>query len=308
MSAARSDHPSPSTSLVPVACLLIVGGLLGLTANIVKLAGIAGWHPIAFLFWSTLGGSTLLLGLAVMTGTRPGLARRHLSYYAISGLISIALPNALAFMAVSHVGAGFVALCLAFPPLLTSALALIMGMEAFRLPRGLGVLFGLVGAVILALAKGSAQSGDLIWVLAALIGPVFLACGNIYRTRHWPTGATALSLAPGMLFGGAVLVLPYALATGLSLAPPSLDDVRGWLLLGQAMVFAAAYALYFILQKLAGPVYLSQIGSVGAFLGALFAVFVLGEPAPPALFLAMACVLIGVVLVNRCLPAGRRAR
>jgi drug/metabolite transporter (DMT)-like permease len=53
-----------------------------------------------------------------------------------------------------------------------------------------------------------------------------------------------------------------------------------------------------VLQKLAGPVYLSQIGSVGAIFGAALAVFALGEPAGAALFLAASAILFGVFLVN----------
>jgi drug/metabolite transporter (DMT)-like permease len=289
-------------SLAPLACLLVVGALLGLTANMVKVAVASGWPPLAFLFWATLGAGLILLGRAAASGAAPGAAPRDLKYYLATGLLSIALPNALVFAAVPHVGASFVATCFALPPLLTYGLVLALGMERPRALRALGVLFGLAGAALLGLAKARGAAVDPLWVVAALTGPVFIACGNIYRTLRWPPGATALSLAPGMMLGGAALILPYLLASGTSLlpSPPSPRDAATlWILLAQTIVLAATYALYFVLQKLAGPVYLSQIGSVGAVFGAALAVFALGEPAGLALPVAGGAILLGVFLVNR---------
>jgi drug/metabolite transporter (DMT)-like permease len=183
--------------------------------------------------------------------------------------------------------------------LLTYGLVLALGMERPRALRALGVLFGLAGAALLGLAKARGAAVDPLWVVAALTGPVFIACGNIYRTLRWPPGATALSLAPGMMLGGAALILPYLLTSGTSLLPSPRDAATLWILLAQTIVLAATYALYFVLQKLAGPVYLSQIGSVGAVFGAALAVFALGEPAGLALPVAGGAILLGVFLVNR---------
>ena len=60
----------------------------------------------------------------------------------------------------------------------------------------------LAGSLLLALGKLNAGDSPILWVLAALCVPVFLALGNIYRARYWPAGASPLSLAPGMLLGG----------------------------------------------------------------------------------------------------------
>jgi drug/metabolite transporter (DMT)-like permease len=285
-------------SLLPLGCLLIVGALLGLTANVVKFAVGAGWPPLAFLFWTTHGAGALLLCGAIASGNAPRSGFRDMRYYVATGALSIAIPNALQFAAVPHVGASFVAICLSLPLLLTYGLALMIGIERFRALRAAGIVFGLIGATALGLTKASAGTIDPVWIVAALIGPVFVALGNIYRTIRWPPGATALSLAPGMLLAGAALLLAYIAATGANLLPLSRDPAVFWILAAQAIIFTATYALYFVLQKLAGPVYLSQIGSVGAIFGAALAVFALGEPAGPALFLAASPILFGVFLVN----------
>jgi len=281
----------------PLLLLVVVGSLLGLTANIVKLALQAGWPAIAFLCCSALGAGFVLLVLAAATGNRPGLGRQELAYYLWSGLLSIALPNALFFLAIPHVGAAFVALCLAFPPLATYLLALLFRMERPRAVRAAGVATGLVGALVLAFGRSGGGSAASFWAAMALAGPLVIAAGNIYRTLRWPEGASALSLAPGMLLGGAVLLVPFLLLPGS--APTFGQPLAVLLVMAQVAVFTATYALYFILQKIAGPVYLSQIGSVGAVVGASLAVLALGEPAGPALLLAGLLVLLGVFLVNR---------
>jgi drug/metabolite transporter (DMT)-like permease len=291
---------APRTSpWLPLALLLLVGILLGLNANLVKLAIGAGWQPLAFLLWSVAGGGVLLLGLAIALGDTPGTRGRHFVYYLVSGLVSMALPNALGYGAVPHVGAGFVSLCMAFPPLLTYVLALTLRMEHLRWVRAAGILCGLAGALLLALGKTREGGAEIFWVIAALIGPVFLAIGNIYRSKRWPAGASALSLAPGLLLGGAVLLWPYAVLTGVPLLQAPADVHGWWLLLIQMVVFAATYALYFVLQKIAGPVYLSQVGSVGAIFGAAVAVFVMGEQAGLLMLVAAIAIITGVLLVNR---------
>jgi drug/metabolite transporter (DMT)-like permease len=287
-----------STIIGPLTCLLVVGALLGVTANLVKLATASGWPALAFMFWATLGAGFVLLAVVIASANAPRLNSRTLQFNVISGALSIALPNALVFAAIPHVGAAFVSLCMALPPLLTYGFALTLGMERLRALRAIGVLFGLAGAIGLGLAKSSSGAAASLWIFAVLAGAVCITFGNFYRTLAWPPGASAQSLAPGMLLGGAALLWLAMLVFGANFSSPTLTFEAFWLLAGQIVVFSATYLLYFVLQKLAGPVYLSQIGSVGAVSGSALAVFAFGEPAGPILLLAAASILFGVFLVN----------
>lgn len=286
---------SRAQTWLSVLLLLIVGGLMGVISNMVKLAVSQGWQPVAFLLWSLLGAGVVLLLLAIARGQAPSLQRSHLRYYLVSGLISLTLPNALLFSAIPHVGAGYAAMCLAFPPLITYLLALALKMEPARALRMLGIAIGLLGSLLLAVDKASSGDSPLAWVLAVLATPVFLALGNIYRSRSWPTGATPLALAPGMLLAGALLLTPAALIVDLS--PLHHSPTALWLLLAQVLLFSTMYALYFMLQKIAGAVFLSQMGSVTALSGAGLAIYVFGEPGSPVMGLAALCITLGVVLV-----------
>lgn len=289
----------PGSQFRPVlalSLLLTIGALMGLTSILVKLAGNVGWPAMAYLLWSLLGGGLLLLLFTWIRGERPGTSPRLLGYYLASGLLSIAVPNGLLFSSIGHVGAGFASMCLAFPPLITYLLALALRMEGLSRIRLLGICIGLAGSLLLALGKLNAGDSPLLWVLAALCVPVFLALGNIYRARYWPQGASPLSLAPGMLLGGALLLVPLGLF-GVDLTPRLESTAAVGLLALQMLLFAAVYALFFVLQNLAGTVFLSQIGSVAAITGAAIAIGLLGEQGSLSMLLAALCIVVGVLLV-----------
>lgn len=294
----RNSSPCRSVWLVPLICLLVGGALLGISTNVAKYAGEIGLSPLAFLFWSIAGAATILLIIALLRHELPPLNKRSFEYYFISALVSVAGSNLLLFEAIPHVGAGFVALIISLPPLLTYLGALALGMERFQTVRALGVAAALAGAGVLAARKFSAPDASVFWILIALCGPVLLAIGNLYRTLRWPEGASPNALAPGMLIAAVVLLGATSLLPNFSLTVP----LGGFLPLGlitlQAFIFAGQFQLLFLLQKTGGPVLLSLLGSVGAIVGVPVAVFLQGESPPDGLILGASLIALGVALVT----------
>ncbi|CAM4026521.1 MULTISPECIES: DMT family transporter [Gammaproteobacteria] len=294
----RNSSPCRSVWLVPLMCLLVGGALLGISTNVAKYAGEIGLSPLAFLFWSIAGAATILLVIALLRHELPPLNKRSFEYYFISALVSVAGSNLLFFSAIPHVGAGFVALIISLPPLLTYLGALALGMERFQTVRALGVAAALAGAGVLAARKFSAPDASVFWILIALCGPVLLAIGNLYRTLRWPEGASPNALAPGMLIAAVVLLGATSLLPDFSLTVP----LGGFLPLGlitlQAFIFAGQFQLLFLLQKTGGPVLLSLLGSVGAIVGVPVAVFLQGESPPDGLILGASLIALGVALVT----------
>ena len=294
----RNGSPCKSVWLVPLICLLVGGALLGISTNVAKYAGEIGLSPLAFLFWSIAGAATILLVIALLRHELPPLNKRSFEYYFISALVSVAGSNLLFFSAIPHVGAGFVALIISLPPLLTYLGALALGMERFQTVRALGVAAALAGAGVLAARKFSALDASVFWILIPLCGPVLLAIGNLYRTLRWPEGASPNALAPGMLIAAVVLLGATSLLPNFSLTVP----LGGFLPLGlitlQAFIFAGQFQLLFLLQKKGGPVFLSLLGSVGAIVGVPVAIFLQGESPPDGLILGASLIALGVALVT----------
>ena len=284
--------------LIPVLCLIVGGGLTGISTNLAKFAGEVGLTPLAFLFWSITGAALILFSYALFRHELPPLSKSTLSYYLVAALVSVAGSNLIFFSAIPHVGASFVALIISLPPLLTYLAAIILRIERFNKLRALGVVAALVGAGVLAARKFAAPDASVFWIGLALCGPVLLAIGNIYRTLYWPDNLSPSALAPGMLIAASVLLGLFSILPNYSLAVPLAEMLPLGLIAVQAFVFAGQFLLLFLLQKTGGPVLLSLLGSVGAVVGVPVAIFLQGESPPEGLFLGASLIALGVVLVT----------
>ncbi|WP_144426215.1 hypothetical protein [Methylobacterium sp. ARG-1] len=101
-----------------------------------------------------------------------------------------------------------------------------------------------------------------------------------------------------MALTAAAIIGAYAVAFGIPLIAVPSASTAG-LLPVQAAGIAATYALLFVLQKRSGPVWLSQIGWIGAITGKGLAVALLNESFSPILALAIPLILAGIVFVSR---------
>ncbi|MDI9246433.1 DMT family transporter [Marinobacter sp. CHS3-4] len=282
--------------VAPLLYLLAGGAMLGTSTNLAKLAQESGLAPLSFLFWSILGAALLLFLRAFKRKQLPPISSRTLEYYAVSAFTGVAGSNLLFFSAIPHVGAGFVALLISLPPILTYAGAVAFRIESFRRDRALGVLSALVGATILALGKFAEADINSLWAMPVFAGVILLAIGNLYRTLRWPRGLTVNELAPGMLIAAAVMLAMAGFLPGLPLGiPTSLLEVA--LIAVQSIVFAAMFLFLFLLQTTGGPVLLSLLGSVGAVVGVPVAVFLQGEPIPNGLAAGALFISLGIILL-----------
>lgn len=288
----------PNTWFIALACLVVGGGLLGIATNLAKFAVEIGLTPLAFLFWSISGAAIILSIVAYMRDEILAPSARSFEYYIIAALVSVAGSNLIFFSAIPHVGAGFVALIISLPPLLTYLAALVINIERFNTWRALGVVAALAGAGILAARKFSAPEASVFWIALALCGPVLLAIGNIYRSLRWPDDASPIALAPGMLIAAAIMLGLVGLLPAFTLAVPHTTALPISLIVLQACIFAGQFLLLFVLQKTGGPVLLSLLGAVGAVVGVPVAVLLQGEAVPEGLVLGGSLIALGVALVT----------
>ena len=287
--------------------LLLAGGLLlGISTNLAKLSAAAGTPPLAFLTWSVLGAAVVLLGVDALRGTLPTIRGRTVEYFLVAGLVSVAASNLIFFAAVPRVGAGFVALAIAFPPLFTYLGSLALGLESLEWRRAAGVACALAGAGYIGLLKLDDPGASALWIGLTLLGPVLLAVGNVYRTVRWPRGESAAALAPGMLAAAGLLLLLAGAASRTAGFMPAtlslgvdLDNGRAVALIAaQTASFAVQFLLLFKLQETGGPVYLSLLGAVGAVVGVPVAVLALGEQWPAGIVAGGLAIAAGVALLS----------
>lgn len=283
--------------------LLFAGLLLALSTNMAKIAHEMGFSPLSFLTWSLTGATLLLTVVSFFRGQYTKANKRTLEYFIVSGFLSTAATNMIFFSAVNHLGVSFVALMMALPPLLTYLGALLLRMERFCVWRAIGVTLALVGTTLLVFKKWTSPDANPVWILMTLMGPILLSAGNLYRSHRWPPGASAESLAPGMLVSATSMLILFSLLPGWTLTIPT-ENAKAIPLLGiTSIIFAGQFLLLFFLQKTGGPVLLSLMGGVSAIFGVPIAMALFNEPVLPAFLVSALFMAAGIV----CMLYGAKA-
>jgi len=307
---AQPASRGPSHSIESLLLLLSTGGLLGAIFPVTKAAQGLGVAPLPWAF-SMLAGAGLILALmARAKGAPVPVGGRYLRYFAASGFLSAALPNVVLFFVLPRLGAGLASVVYTLPPILTLLMALAVRIERPDRWRVAGIGLGFAGALMIVGPRGSLPSPELAgWMALAFVMPVSVAAGNVYRTMAWPPGAKSAALAAGTMLGGAAWVMLALVATGAVADLPTLALAPGLAAL-QIAVTAFTYVLYFRLQVVAGPVYLSQIGYVMTAVGLGTGTLLFGERYSLWVWSGAGVIVAGVMLVSfgRKLFAGKFAR
>lgn len=278
----------------PALLLLLTGSFLGLTFPFGKLANEASVSPIIWAWLISAGAGIVLLSIQVLSRKKVPLRRNYLRYYLFSSVCSLVIPNILIFNVIPKLGSGFTGILFTLSPVFTLALS---SLWQVRMPTGLGIVgiaVGFMGAIIVTLTRGEVnQPASLSWILTGLCIPISLAVGNLYRTLAWPEGAKPFELAIGSNLAAAILLFVIVVMTSQVAAFQDLLSVKK-LALAQIIGSAAMFSLFFRLQQVGGPTYLSQIGYIAAgvalFAGTLF----LGERYSIATWFGAVVIVVGI--------------
>jgi drug/metabolite transporter (DMT)-like permease len=295
--------------LKPLSLLFAAGFCIGLIFPLGKMAADLGLSPLLYTGLCAAGASLVVAIICLIAGERIVINAETLTYAAIAGQITFAIPFGTLFVVIPHLGSGIPAILQSLAPILTLGLVSALGIERPGVLRIAGLLIGMVGTSIILLQRngGSAEThADLGWYLLALITPASLAVGNVFRTTHWPSGHGPLPLAMLTLAGaaGGVATLAIVLHVAGRVSHPSESIASGLsLIAAQSLAVGIGYAFFFRLQQVGGPVYLSQISYVNTGVGVAFAVLFFAERLSLSVWLAVGLILAGVAMVNRSEPS-----
>lgn len=295
----------PAVGWLPLVLLLLLGTLWGASFSTSKIAIEGGVTPLGYALWQCLGPAAVLLIVGGLRGLRPPLHRRHLLYYFVAGQVGLTVPNVTFYFVIGHIPAGVMAVVVTFSPVITYSLALLLGMEAFRVQRGLGLALGLGGALLLVLPTSSLPSPEMVpWVLLAFLTPTFYSLSSIYSARARPAEGHSLSLAAGMMTGAVLVQAPIVLLRGDFYWPQLPFGPADYALVAQITISSLAYFLFFEILRMAGPVFFSQVGYIVTLTGLLWGAFFFHEHHSNWIYGATLMIVAGVALVNW---RGRRA-
>ncbi|GAB5389606.1 MAG: hypothetical protein Alpg2KO_25740 [Alphaproteobacteria bacterium] len=277
---------------------LLLANAAGMTLllSMSKLVQAGGLSAFAFGFWVSFA-SAVGLGAALAVQVRRRAVRMiwPWRYWAVSALVSLALPQLIIFLAAAQIGAGLAAIGFALPTLTTWITARIWGIEPHNGLRMGGALIGAVGALWLLLPQGGAVPPDALpWLGLSCVAAVVLGFGNVYRGVCWPKGATALELAVGMLVLGTLAFGGMAVATGNTLVFWQFPDAVPPLAV-QMLAASFLYLAYFGLQKAAPPVLFGLLGQIGLVFNLIVGALFLDETYSLTALGAVALMLIGLL-------------
>lgn len=256
-----------------------------------KLAHEAGIDPF---LWAAL--ISLVPGLCLAAATlHESWGKGDLYVFGfVSGLFAYVIPNAILFSAMPHIGSGLGGLMFALSPVATACLSIAFKVRPPRRSLLAAVALGCMGAVLIVLGRNALAMPEAPhWLLIALLMPLSLAIGNVYRTAFWPQGAspTQIGAASNLLSVLPLLAMSYGLGR-FDLAP----ILANWpLSLSQWLASLIMFLLFFRLQWIGGPTYLSQIGYVAAALSLALGALVFGETYPPMVWAGAAFIFTGIV-------------
>lgn len=291
-------------TILPPMLLLVLGLNWGFGFVLSKIGVTGGLMPLGYAFWQCTGSGLLLLIIATWRGQRPPLDARHLRYYVIAGITNISIPATIALFCVQQIPIGVMVLLVTLSPLMTYALSQFLRTETFHPRRALGMALGFAGALLILLPRASLPTPEMAWWAAlGVLTPTFYAVSNMYIGMARPADVPSLALGGAMQFAAGLALLPVALATGELhvFAPPfSLAEFAN---LGHVAVAGLGALLLFEIVRLAGPVYMSQVGYIVCLSGVFWGWLIFDERHSLWVWAAMALILAGLTLVT---TPGRR--
>ncbi|WP_299419884.1 DMT family transporter [uncultured Shimia sp.] len=278
----------------PIGLLIWCGTLLGVGFPLSKLSAAAGVPPMVWALLVSVGTCTALFPFVALRGQLKLPRGQLLRYVLVTGLVTSAGINVMIFGLVPKLGAGQVGMMFALSPVATLAVSSLFGLKTPSRLGLLGIGFGLIGALMVAFGRGGVH-GTLIWSLVGLTIPLILAAGNVYRTLDWPEGEHPIALAFWSQMVAIVTLVVVMVARGDGIALHSVAAVP-WAAAAQMVAAALTIPAFFQLQRVGGPVMLSQIGYVAAAVGLIVGVALLGERYGPVSWIGAAITAVGIAL------------
>lgn len=293
------DSPSLSRALVPAGILLTLGMLWGGNTSLSRYVGTHGVPVIDYAFFVTTGSGVLLAAICALGRRRVQLTRAHLRYFFICGVLGSALPTTSMLFVLTKIPAGLMAVVLASAPLLTYGFALLFRVERIEIVRFFGIGLGLAGALLILLPRGSLPDPAIApYVMLAFLTPALYALNGVYAARHRPDSGDSLIFASGMMISAGVLLMPAAVVSSGLYPLWHLASLADGLVIAHMGIAALAFTLYFVLLRISGAVFASQVAYLVTLFGIGFGWLIFGERLGPWVWFAVVLTFTGVALVN----------
>ncbi|MCY4180701.1 MAG: DMT family transporter [Litoreibacter sp.] len=281
------------------AALIAFGAGWGFSHPLTKIAVSEGYRHFGLIFWQLVLTSMLMALIALATRRKLVLSRPALRLYLVIAIIGTVLPNAATYQAAVYLPSGILSILLSLVPMLALPIALLLGNERFEPRRLLGLMFGLVAVLMIALPEASLpERAMLAFIPLAMIAPLFYAFEGNYVARWGTAGLDAVQVLLGGSLVGVVVALPLALGSGQWIDPRPPWGAPDYALMASAVIHGLVYTGYVWIIGRAGAVFAAQVSYLVMGFGVVWAMLFLGERYSLWVWAAFAVMLIGLALVQ----------
>lgn len=287
-----SVAPDRPVTLAHLAQLLFLGAVWGGAFLFMHIASV----EVGAVWTAEIRIAIGALILLAIFGRRTWpIARQNLLAFAIAGAAFSAIPFTLISIAVLTLPVGFGAILNASTPLFTALLGVIWLGDRLSARMLLGLGVGVAAVVVLVgWSPLEVDLATLVAVLAALGAAMGYAFGGTFVKRRLP-GVGGTELATGQLTAGAIILLPFALASGAP-GTPSPTAALSLLAVG-TLSTALPWPIYMRLLRSTSPTIASSVTFVVPAFAITWGALVLGESIGPELVIGFGMIIVSLVLV-----------
>ena len=280
--------------------LIAFGTLWGLAIPLTKVVVSTGHHPFGLIFWQFLLSAAVLFVLIKLRRSRVVVDRSHILFFTVIAFTGTLLPNTASYFAAFHLPAGVMALVIALVPMCSLLVALVLRLEKFQVRRLAGGVLGGTAIALLVLPDTSLPDpSKAIFVLVALIAPMFYGIEGNYLALKQPGDTGPVATLFGASVVGAIVSLPLTLISGTFINPyESGIGTSELALMTTISLHIIAYVGYIWMVDQAGPVFSAQIAYIVTPAGILLSILLLGEQPSAFIWIALIILLVGLFLVQ----------
>lgn len=268
------------------------------TGYVAAKFGLGFVEPFTFLVLRY--GLIVVIMAALLLVLRPKLPKTlsDWGHLAIVGVLMQAVYFGFCYMAfTSGMAVGTLSLLLSLQPILVGLIAPRWSGESVGLKQWMGLVFGLLGAVIVILARSNIEPPTIISFAFAFLALAGITGASLWEKRfgitHHPVSANFIGFTAGLLG-----VLPFMLVfEDLSVTWTwQLVVSLFWLVVGSSLI---GVGLLWAMIRAGDVAKVSALFFMVPPLAAFFAWIILGELMPPLAWVGMAVAAMGVYIATR---------
>lgn len=284
-----TNPPSTANWISIFALGLIWGG----TFMVVSIA-LRGYGPITVACARTTLGALALLGI-MFALRRPLPSPQAMRAIAIIGPLNTALPFMLLSWGQQYVPSAFAGISMAVLPLFVLPLAYFFSDETLNLRRVIGVVFGVIGAVVL-IGPGVLRIGTGMepWGQIACLAATLSYSISSILTRRCPP-VDSITMAAFTLMFGSIIMIPLMIMIEGIPTPTTRESTLAIIFLGLVPTAFAAY-LRVMVVRTAGSVFMTNVNYQVPLWSVVFGAVVLDETLPIEFFIALGIILTGLAI------------